>query len=198
METMYVMVVIAALGSIVSLGITILNRKHLMQRRLRNGFDPDHILNPGYLSRQHSYQHRTQHPTTMEKPVELDPERLLKNHLTEEIRQSVIVHETAARNASDEEISDRINERLKVLKDRLTEIEKRYPDEGSIERTVSVNEALISERIDQLAVQTQALEAKMLSRWDVAMIVSTVLTGILSISGGTYAVFSALNLLAIG
>jgi hypothetical protein len=169
-----------------------------MQRRIRNGFDPDHILNPGYAAQDPVYKHRSQHPAGMGETVESDPESLLKHHLTEEIRQAVIAYETSTGNASDEEISARINKRLEVLRDRLEEIESRYPDEGSIERTLSVNEALLSERIDQLAVQTQGLEARVLSRWDVAMIVSTVLTGILSVSGGTYAVFSALNLLASG
>lgn len=197
METTYTLMAIAAFSTVISLTVILLNRRQMTQRRLRNGYQAvDLGLAPDSSGTrlppaEHGY------PPAMERAVGLAPDEWLKDHLVKEIHQSIIARESGMR-APEDQIAGRINERIKAIRERVDEIESRYPEEDSLERMVSVNEALLSERIDQISIQVQAFENKVLSRWDVALIVSTVLTGVLSIAGGTYAVLSGLNLLTTG
>ena len=82
---------------------------------------------------------------------------------------------------------------MKGLRERLQAIEKRFPDEASIDKIASINDALFAQRIDQLVDRLEKLEEKVLTKWDVAIIVSLVAAGIFTIVGATYAVLKALG-----
>ncbi len=82
---------------------------------------------------------------------------------------------------------------MKGLKERLQAIENRFPDEASIDKIASINDALFAQRIDQLSERLDKIEEKILSKWDVATIVSIIASGIFAVVGATYAVLKALG-----
>lgn len=75
---------------------------------------------------------------------------------------------------------------LNDLIERVENIERRFPDESKIEKIASINDALLSERIDQLKEQFDRLDGKLLTKWDIAVIVSTIIGGISAIVAMTY------------
>jgi DNA replication protein DnaD len=80
-----------------------------------------------------------------------------------------------------EEIKSEVTQHVSDLKERLEKIESRFPEDAQLEKIASVNDALLAERIEQLAKQISGIEEKILSKWDVAVIVSTILTSIIGI-----------------
>jgi hypothetical protein len=79
------------------------------------------------------------------------------------------------------------------VSERIKKIEGRFPEEAQIEKIASINDALLAERIDQLSKQVQALELRTLSKWDVALTVGLIISGIIVVVGATYGVFKALG-----
>ena len=74
------------------------------------------------------------------------------------------------------------------VRGRLEAIENRFPDDATIDKIASINDALFAQRIEQLSTRIEKLEEKLLTKWDVALIVSIVAAGIFTVVGATYAV----------
>jgi len=75
----------------------------------------------------------------------------------------------------------------------MAKIEQRFPPEAQLEKIASINDAILSERIEQLMKQIELLESRILSKWDVAVTVSTVIGGVFAIVAATYGVISFLT-----
>ena len=92
-----------------------------------------------------------------------------------------------------EDISKEIDLKMSQLHGSIKALESRFPDEASLEKVSSINDAILSERIDQLSRQVANIEKKILSKWDVALIVGTIITSIFLIVSTTYGVLKALG-----
>jgi hypothetical protein len=108
--------------------------------------------------------------------------------LVQRIEQQILARMATLPGVTQEEIQKEVHSQLCVLQERISKIESRFPEEAKLEKIASINDALLSERIDQLAKQVENLERRILSKCDVALIVSTIILGITFIVGATYAV----------
>lgn len=77
---------------------------------------------------------------------------------------------------------------LNQIQEQLFKVESRIPEKAEYEEIASINNVLLPERIDQLAKQVENLEKRILSKWDVALTVGTIIAGIAFVVGATYAV----------
>jgi hypothetical protein len=93
---------------------------------------------------------------------------------------------------SDEEVKSQFQTQLQEVGDRIAKIENRFPEESKIEKIASINDALLSERIDQLSKQLENIEKKILTKWDVAVLVSMMIGGIAFVVAATYSVLRLL------
>jgi hypothetical protein len=85
---------------------------------------------------------------------------------------------------SKEEIQNEIDSNIGALSVRIEEIERRFPEQDTVEKIASVNEAILATQIENLTNTIKKLEEKILSRWDVAKIVFqiiAILCGIVSV-----------------
>lgn len=92
-----------------------------------------------------------------------------------------------------EVVRDEITSELGEVRERIKRIEDRFPDESEIEKNSLINDALLAERIDQLVKRLDALETRVLSKWDVAKVVSGILAGISAVVAATYSVITFLG-----
>lgn len=83
---------------------------------------------------------------------------------------------------------------LKQLQEQLSKVECCIPEEAKREEIASINKVLLAERIDQLAKQVENLEKRILSKWDVALTVSTIIAGIAFVVVATYAVMKLIGM----
>lgn len=113
---------------------------------------------------------------------------LLSSDLIKSIEQQIASRVAASPGLTKEEVQKEIDKQLSEVQERLSKIETRFPEEAKLEKIASINDALLSERIDQLAKQVENLEKKILSKWDVALTVSTIIAGITFVVGATYAI----------
>jgi len=86
------------------------------------------------------------------------------------------------------EVKSELDHELSQFRDRVKRIEDRFPSDAELDKIASINDALLSERIDQLAKRMESLEARTLSRWDVTVVVSAIIGGIATVVASTVAV----------
>ena len=67
-------------------------------------------------------------------------------------------------------IKEKMDEKLTHLNDKISKIEQRFPDQGTIDKVSSVNDAILATQIEAINKRLESIEQKMLSRWDVAKI----------------------------
>ena len=127
--------------------------------------------------------HQFEHPSA--------PQAQVTNQLLKEVEQGIVQGVSDQQGISRDQVTAEVDERMKGLKERLQAIENRFPEEASIDKIASINDALFAQRIDQLSARLDKLEEKMLSKWDVATIVSVIAAGIFAVVGATYAVLKA-------
>lgn len=94
---------------------------------------------------------------------------------------------------SKERVREEIDKKVIDIRTRLEQIEGRFPDTNTIDKISSINDALFAERIELLAKRLDSLEAKQLGKWDVAIVVSLVISGISVVVGATYSVITVLS-----
>jgi hypothetical protein len=90
--------------------------------------------------------------------------------------------------ASEEKLKIEISKEFQHFKERIEKIERRFPDESQIDKVASINDALLSQRIDQLKERIDKMEEKIQSKWDIALTVSAILGGICAVVAATYGV----------
>lgn len=81
-----------------------------------------------------------------------------------------------------------LDQELADFRDRIARIEDRFPDDSELDKIASINDALLSERIDQLSKRVEALEGRTLTKWDVGLVISGVIGGISAVVATTVAV----------
>jgi len=126
------------------------------------------------------------------------PQTQVTDQLLREIENEIATLASERLKGSREEIRSEVESRLNEIKGRIQAIEERFPDKSSIDKIASINDALFAERIEQLGARLEKLEAKQLTKWDVAITVSMVVAGIFAVVGATYAVLIALGVISGG
>ena len=132
-------------------------------------------------------------PVSVSRTIEVPrtTEAVATPELLRDIERTIVARVEALPLASREAMQQEIEMQMGEVKKRIEKIENRFPEEAQIEKIASINDALLSERIDQLSKQVQAIESRILTKWDVALTVSAVVTGIIVVVGATYAVLKA-------
>jgi hypothetical protein len=69
------------------------------------------------------------------------------------------------------------------LVDRIDKIEKRIPSEATIDKVASVNDAILATHIETLSESIKRIEDRLLTKWDVAKIVFTIIGALGVITG---------------
>lgn len=95
----------------------------------------------------------------------------------------------SAKDNSQKEIKDLTTD----LQMRIENIEKRFPEESTLEKLASINDAILSTKIEELLRSINRIEEKMLSRWDVAKIVFVIIGSIGTLIGLTITVIKFLT-----
>lgn len=112
--------------------------------------------------------------------------------LTERIEKQIVDRLSADPRMTVDEVRSAVQTELGEVRQRIEKIENRFPPESQLERISSINDALLSERIDQIGKRIESLEKQVLSRWDVAKTVSTVIGGVCAVVAATYSVMKVL------
>ena len=118
----------------------------------------------------------------------LSNELVLSQRQLDKIEEQIIARLSDRHDLNSPKLKATIENELEEFRDRIAKIEKRFPSEAQLEKIASINEAIFAVRIDQLANQIDALEGRILSRWDVAVTVSSIIGAIFAIIAATYAV----------
>lgn len=74
------------------------------------------------------------------------------------------------------EIEEQVNVKVDELKKRIEAIESRFPQEATLEKIASVNDAILATQLETLSDSIRAIQDKMLTKWDVAKIVFAILS----------------------
>lgn len=117
-----------------------------------------------------------------------ESESIITSDLVKRMEEQVFARVNSSPGFSRQEIQNEVKVQMAEIQDRIKKIENRFPDEAKLDKVASINDALLSERIDQLSKQVENIENKMLSHWDVAAVVGGIITGIIAIVGATYGV----------
>lgn len=80
-----------------------------------------------------------------------------------------------AERVSREELEVEIERRVEVIKDRIENIETRFPDVATLDKVASINDAILATKIDALSADVRRLQDNLLSKWDVATVVFAIL-----------------------
>ncbi len=113
--------------------------------------------------------------------------------LARQIHKQILARLAASHTLSKEDVRQEFDSQLAEVQTRLAEVESRFPKEAKLEKVTSMNDALLSNRIDQLAKQVDAQEKRILSKWDVALTVSTIIAGIAFVVAATYTVLKVVG-----
>lgn len=115
-------------------------------------------------------------------------ETLPQNEIVQQLENRILNKLKDHPNSSDETIKSEVRQGLKEFKERIAKIESRFPDESKLDKIASINDALLSERIDQIKERLAQIEEKALTRWDVALTVSAIIGGISFVVAATYGI----------
>ena len=81
------------------------------------------------------------------------------------------------------EIEEQVNVKVDELKKRIEAIESRFPQEATLEKIASVNDAILATQLETLSDSIKAIQDKMLTKWDVAKIVFAILSALGFLAG---------------
>lgn len=95
--------------------------------------------------------------------------------------RNYLVHYSTVRPKQD--IESQANEKVDELKKRIEAIEKRFPQEATLEKIASVNDAIMATQLEAMSDSTKTLQDKMLTKWDVAKIVFAILSALGILTG---------------
>ena len=89
---------------------------------------------------------------------------------------------------SKDEIEQEIKNKTEFLEHRIRDIENRFPNEATIEKVASVNDAILSTNLEALSETLKKIEDKLLSKWDVAKIVFQIIAALGGLLGLSLAI----------
>jgi len=87
-----------------------------------------------------------------------------------------------------ESVKKEIHEIREAFQERLERIEQRFPEEATLEKIASINDAILATKIEQLEKSVEELGNRILSKWDVATIVFAVIASVGGVAGAIFAV----------
>jgi len=117
--------------------------------------------------------------------------------LSQESIARLVVEQMRARFAevpgiSKEQIKKEIENKLADIQGRISKLEYQFPDDAQSEKIAKIinDLTILSGEVKLLTKQFESLERKILTRWDVAVIVSIIIAGIFSVVAATYGVIN--------
>jgi len=116
--------------------------------------------------------------------------------LTPEVQEKIVEHifqEVILASKTREQEQEAIEKEINEIKERIGNIETKFPDETNLSKTSLLNNALLSNRIDQLAKQVDQIQSRILTKWDFALIYCAITAGIITIAGSTSAILKAIK-----
>lgn len=118
------------------------------------------------------------------------------------ILKEFIVHlESSATNEIAElqkdSIQKEVEDRTSTLKERLESIEKRFPEESTLDKIASVNDAILGTKVEEIQKSIEMLESKLITKWDVAKIVFTIIGSLGALVGLTITIIKFASNLGI-
>ncbi len=117
----------------------------------------------------------------------------LTEKLISQVEDSLLERMSDLDGLSKIEVRKEIDKKVSDIRSRIEQIESRFPDSDTIDKISSINDALFAERIELLAKRLDSMEAKILSKWDVAIIVSAMIVGISFVVGATYSIITIIG-----
>ncbi|GAI25840.1 unnamed protein product, partial [marine sediment metagenome] len=105
--------------------------------------------------------------------------------------RNYLVHFSTVQTKQD--IETQVNEQVDELKKRIEEIEARFPQEATLEKIASVNDAILATQLETLSASIKAIQDRMLTKWDIAKIVFAILTALGTLIG---IIFGIINFVA--
>jgi hypothetical protein len=87
-----------------------------------------------------------------------------------------------------ESLKTEVQELKEAFQARLERIEQRFPEEATLEKIASINDAILATKIEQVEKSLEELSNRMLSKWDVAAIVFAVIAAVGGVAGAIIAV----------
>lgn len=174
--TTVIAILTAALGSLVA-GLLAAHRgrQHRKnQQRIRDAFE----------QLQGENRNRMVHDLAMSAKDLQTREMILKELIVDLGSSSVSVASIVQK----EDLEQEVEQRTAALKERLQRIEDRFPEESTLEKIASVNDAIMATKIEELEKSAKRIEDKILTKWDVAMIVFTIIGALGALVGLTFGV----------
>jgi len=89
------------------------------------------------------------------------------------------------------DIKEQVNASVNELENRIKAIEARFPQEATLEKIASVNDAILATQLDAMSNSIKDIKDKMLTKWDVVKIAFAILAALGGISA---IIFGILNL----
>ena len=77
---------------------------------------------------------------------------------------------------------------MEALQERLARVERRFPKEATLEKIASINDAILATKIEYLERSLKELESRLLTKWDVAVILFAIIGAVGVIAGTIFAV----------
>jgi hypothetical protein len=87
-----------------------------------------------------------------------------------------------------DDVKDAVNRAVSTFTERLERIEQRFPEESTIDKIASINDAILATKVEQLQTLLEQLEDRILTKWDVATIVFMVIAAVGGLAGVIFAV----------
>jgi hypothetical protein len=144
---------------------------------------------------------------SIEEQAEEEHQRLFRKEASEALQRRIITRELSRADVdrllnlniaplywsgitapSKERIRKEVQDAVTAFQERLERIEQRFPDESTIDKIASINDAILATKVEQLQKALEQLEPRLLTKWDVATIVFAVLAAIGGLAGVIFAV----------
>lgn len=123
-----------------------------------------------------------------------EPKFELTNELLREIEEEIALRVSGKVGKSADDATGEVDRRMDEIRDRISKIEKRFPDRDTVDKISSINDALFAERIEQLSARLDTIEKRMLTKWDVVIIVAASVGAIFAVVSATWAALLATGL----
>jgi hypothetical protein len=79
------------------------------------------------------------------------------------------------KNGTESEIEAEATKKVNEVIERIEKIEERFPEESSLEKIASVNDAILGTKVEELNESIKKIEENMLTKWDVVKILFTII-----------------------
>lgn len=99
----------------------------------------------------------------------------------------------SVRSMSKNDVQKEIDQRVESLKERIAGIENRFPQQSTIDKIASVNDAILATQVENLDKSINQLEEKLLTRWDVVKIVFQIIAALSGLIGVILAIITFLG-----